>query len=262
MAKLSKTQQDALEKLRKAGAETKPVDWRSEGLQEKTVQSLACQGLLSPPAGEFEWYQQRIGYYGRTRSTARLTATVRLTEKAAEAAGEDEGKQTCPCCFRLMVVKKGRVVRHGWREAGSRRQGQYGNAWHYGSCFGVGYEPYEVSCQGTKDFHKALVARREDMQKGLETLQARPAELHCSYKKGYSYNAETVHVTLKDDGKALDAVDWRDRPMSHGNYDQPAGTYAYNLKNRIVEAERALKAIDHDIATLDKAIKEWKPKAA
>ncbi len=60
---------------------------------------------------------------------------------------------TCGACFRPMTLDKtGRVVRHGWVEQGGRRAGEYGNAWHSGSCFGCGHLPYEVSPDCTKAY--------------------------------------------------------------------------------------------------------------
>lgn len=62
-------------------------------------------------------------------------------------------KGTCGACFRLMGVgSDGLVVRHGWRESGGRRVGEYGHVFHSGACFGVGRLPFEVSPKCTEDF--------------------------------------------------------------------------------------------------------------
>jgi hypothetical protein len=176
-----------------------------------------------------------------------------------EALAKEAAKRTCPCCFRAMALdSQGNVVRHGWQEQGHRRAGSYGNVWHTGSCFGVGYKPYEVSCQGTKDYHAALLPVEAQMAEALAKLEARPAKLHGSYKKGYGRNAETVQFTLEDDGGSLDNLTWRDRPDSYSN---PSGTYAYNLNLRIANAKSDLEALRRDLATLAKAVADWKKAA-
>jgi hypothetical protein len=181
--------------------------------------------------------------------------------KAREASlAKEAAKRTCPCCFRAMALdSNGRVVRHGWREAGGRRVGEYGNTWHVGQCFGVGYEPFEVSCQGTKDFHAALLRTKAEMEKGLATLEARPAKLSGSYKKGWGRNAEKVSFELEDDGVSLeDVVGWRDSQSR----ECPTGTYAWNLKNRVENAKAQLRMLQHDLDHLAAAVKNWKPAAA
>lgn len=177
-----------------------------------------------------------------------------------EALAKEAAKRTCPCCFRAMALTAdGRVVRHGWRESGGRRVGSYGNVWHVGQCFGSGYEPYEVSCQGTKDYHAALLKVEAQMVEALATLEARPAKLHGSYKKGWGRNAETVKFTLVDDGGDPENLTWKDRPDSYSN---PAGSYAWNLKQRLDQAKAELKMLRADLATLAKAVEDWKPQAA
>lgn len=83
---------------------------------------------------------------------------------------------TCGACFRTMSLDKtGRVVRHGWVEEGGRRAGEYGNAWHSGSCFGCGHLPYEVSPDCTTAYLAEVLfptALRLNMR--LESLATNP----------------------------------------------------------------------------------------
>lgn len=68
-------------------------------------------------------------------------------------------KGTCGACFRLMGVgSDGLVVRHGWRESGGRRAGEYGRVYHSGACFGVGRLPFEVSAKCTEDFVEQILS--------------------------------------------------------------------------------------------------------
>ncbi len=62
-------------------------------------------------------------------------------------------KGTCGACFRTMVLNAhGRIVRHGWREVGVRKVGDYGNVWHSGTCFGSAWHPFETSTDCTNAF--------------------------------------------------------------------------------------------------------------
>lgn len=163
-----------------------------------------------------------------------------------EALAKEAAKMTCPCCFRAMVVKDGKIVRHGWREAGGRRAGQYGNTWHVGECFGVGYEPYEVSDKGTRAFRKYLGEILVQEEQGLENLKARPAKLHYEKRVRRNMRWENEMVTVEDDGAPLERSYGQDK------------TYADVLLDAIYRQEMRLKALRQDIETLDKMIKNWK----
>jgi len=71
----------------------------------------------------------------------------------------------------------GKVVRHGWREAGgTRRVGSYGHVFHSGACFGVGWLPYEVSSDCTTAFvEHGLFPMGVNAQGYLTHLATRPA---------------------------------------------------------------------------------------
>ncbi len=66
---------------------------------------------------------------------------------------------TCGACLgRFTVGPDGRVMRHGWREVGGvRRVGETENVWHFGTCFGVGREPYETSVDCTLAFLETVL---------------------------------------------------------------------------------------------------------
>lgn len=169
------------------------------------------------------------------------------SEAKLEALAKEAAKMTCPCCFRAMVVKDGKIVRHGWKEAGGRRAGQYGNTWHMGECFGVGYEPYEVSDLGTRKFKEYLEGVLVQEEKGLENLKARPAKLHYQKRVRRNMRWETEMVTVEDDGQPLER-----------SYSSSEPTYADVLLDAIYRQEQKLKALRSDIATLTTAIEQWK----
>ena len=166
-----------------------------------------------------------------------------------EALAKEAAKRTCPCCFRAMALDNhGKVVRHGWQEAGGRRVGQYGNAWHVGECFGVGYKPFEVSCDGTKGYLDWLQAVLKDEEEALERLNARPSEMHYEKRVRRNMRWESEIVTVKDDGKPLERSYGQDK------------TYADVLLDAIYKTEQGLKMLRQDITTLEQAIENWEPK--
>ena len=86
-------------------------------------------------------------------------------------------KGTCGACFRKMALDaNGRVLRHGWREVGGRRVGDYGNVYHTGNCFGCGRLPFEVSPDCTRDFvAEVLLPMALDTGSRIDALALNPA---------------------------------------------------------------------------------------
>jgi len=52
----------------------------------------------------------------------------------------DKDVKTCPCCFRAIAVRGGKMVHHGYERPGNGQQ--------TGSCWGIRYAPLEVSTEG------------------------------------------------------------------------------------------------------------------
>jgi hypothetical protein len=180
-----------------------------------------------------------------------------------KALAKEAAKRTCPCCFRAMAMnmkrggygaadpKKGSIVRHGWQEAGGRRVGEYGNTWHLGECFGVGYEPYEVSDLGTRKFLEYLETRvLPQEEEALENLKARPAKLHYSKRVLEDGRWQDKMVEVEDDGQPLES--------GKGAYSVNGRTYCNVLVERIYNQEQTLKMLRRDMDTLRTAIADWK----
>jgi hypothetical protein len=179
----------------------------------------------------------------------------KLSKAAQAEQAKQAAKRTCPCCFRPMVVKP-TITRHGWTEAGGRRVGQYGNTWHQGSCFGVGYAAFEVSSQGTIDFlTKAVAPAEQRAAEYLAKLQARPATITVVYTVGWGRNEKVETVELADDGMALDD------PEAAYSYtvDNVPDKYAYELNRKIASAKYELKSLREHKAFLEAKIVDWKP---
>lgn len=100
----------------------------------------------------------------------------------AQKRRSQERLGTCPCWFKL--DSNNRIVRHGWREGGGRRKGQYGRTWHSGQCFGVGYRPFEYSCEGTRHFREHLESTTlPAIEAEIQRLKDRPEALPHSFKR-------------------------------------------------------------------------------
>jgi hypothetical protein len=110
---------------------------------------------------------------------------------------------TCPACFREMPLLEDnghgrlgrdlpqpdggtyRIARHGWAERGGRQLGVHGQAWHDGECFGVGYQPFELSPEGTIAFCKTLFARALLALNTLTRLETNPEILEGGHVRIY-----------------------------------------------------------------------------
>lgn len=69
---------------------------------------------------------------------------VRAARTQAKLADRAEKCGTCPACFGDYVATPTKLVHHGYQRPGD---GQI-----HGDCPGVGYPPYEVSCEGTQAY--------------------------------------------------------------------------------------------------------------
>lgn len=70
-----------------------------------------------------------------------MVATATFTYMRDAVPAEKMGQ--CPCCLKNhRSSKRGRLVRHGWKEQG-RRVGQFGCGFQWGNCHGSGSRPLE-----------------------------------------------------------------------------------------------------------------------
>lgn len=72
-----------------------------------------------------------------------------------------ENTGTCPCCGHNVKLNRGRILDHGFTLQFNQRNGK---------CFGVGYNPWEISPKGKIDMRTAVAA-------SLETRRAQHAKL-------------------------------------------------------------------------------------
>ena len=147
-----------------------------------------------------------------------------------------ENTGTCPACFGNTKMAKGRMMRHGWAVAGRRQRGVSGLSWHTGPCFGVGYEPFEVSPEGTKDYLKESLLpdlkRAEDI---LDRLKARP--------------------TLMVEVKRLSNGDTKAEEINESHKD-----YERVLASRITEVQDRIEMLSQERAEITERIRTWEPR--
>lgn len=62
------------------------------------------------------------------------------SNKPPAPVNPDKDVKTCPCCFRSIAVRGGKMVHHGYERPGSGQQTD--------SCWGIRYAPLEVSTEG------------------------------------------------------------------------------------------------------------------
>lgn len=151
---------------------------------------------------------------------------------------------TCACCFRdFGATSRGISTRHGWEEQGGRRVGQYGHAWHSGSCMGTQYPPYELSTEGTvalRDLHQRAAARCQTALERLATLPMLYVE--HSYRPYHEKHDTTYGMQLHHGDKFTILRDssqpWNRDEVS---YD---GEHEKRVQDTTQERDSHLKAVD------------------
>ncbi len=169
----------------------------------------------------------------------------------------------CQVCFNThRITGKGALYRHGWQEQGGRRVGEYGNAWHTGSCYGVGYVPFEVSCERTKWYLtqvEAEITRMEGVIENLATLPELTTKVEHKTVGAQRYSEKTTHsVTLKDGDAGAYHYDCGCKGLPTYNWASKA-SYSVVHKRKTSQAVAHLEGMKKTAAFLTEAIRTWKP---
>ena len=160
-----------------------------------------------------------------------------------------ENTGTCPCCFRNIKLVGGRMIRHGWSVEGRRQRGVHGQTWHSGPCFGaegnhgIGYEPFEISAEGTKQFlERAVRPGIERLTRQISHLEARPEQIAVEDYRGkvIQVHCDTTEMVWGNEGRV-------------SKYDQA-------LRQKIAEAKMQLRMATEEAGRLEHVIAGWKPK--
>ncbi len=144
---------------------------------------------------------------------------------------------TCPACMRNIKLFHEKVMRHGWNVQGGRSRGQYGQSWHTGPCFGVGYDPWEVSPQGGVDYAEYLRKVLQGLRVSLQSLHGRPSSIaNPFYNPQYRFLKEPERLT-----------------PDHPRYDAA-------LKSLIQMKDLELQSITREVSKVQARISTWSPK--
>jgi len=136
----------------------------------------------------------------------------------AEARSRDR-TGSCPICFSNVKLSGGReIVLHGYQRPG------YG--FIQGSCYGVGYEPFEVSVKGVSDY------LTQKLEPGLKAAEKRLASLQSGKIETIIYRKKVI----KPGDSEWDRV----------------------LASTIDTCEREIKDIAHEIKSFEKLRSNWK----
>jgi hypothetical protein len=115
-------------------ANDRPVPSKEEAATARKIADDYNTNHVRPVGKAIDNAQQAIRDYKKIK-----------TQKS-KALANPRGNAICQLCFRPHQLDKNSVLtRHGWKEAGGRMKGVYGNTWHGSSCPGSGYKPFQVS---------------------------------------------------------------------------------------------------------------------
>lgn len=103
-------------------------------------------------------------------------------EKTAPRTREKTG--SCPVCFSNIKIGETdkKMVLHGYMRPGTGST--------HGKCFGVGYQAFEVSVEGTKDYLKAAV------EPAYKSAQLKSEKLHRDDLQVLSYGSDPTRPTV------------------------------------------------------------------
>lgn len=182
------------------------------------------------------------GYRFKRYALKPMMTLLKLATTAAKTRASAEKKQAqidsraekcgmCPVCFADYVVTgKDEMVHHGYRRPGI--------GYIVGDCHGVGFAPFEVSCEGTKSWVGVLqtaLAHREDF---LATIDARDEITVVSGTKRVARGMVVPeHKTLKRGEPGFDRA----------------------IAAKKAELQHDIRSINHDLVEYGKKIAAWKP---
>ena len=114
---------------------------------------------------QFHLYKFFPWLYNETEFKQQVLDALGMGEHIPAALRSRDSTGTCPVCFHNVKIRQNRMVLHGYTRPG------YG--WIEGKCFGVGYLPFELSPEGSKDFiTKALEPHLTGLEKYLQDLKS------------------------------------------------------------------------------------------
>jgi hypothetical protein len=177
-------------------------------------------------------------------ATDAAKVNARAEKKQIQQADRDEKCGSCPVCFGDYVVTskldsrqfaRYAMVHHGYERPGV--------GYIVGDCHGVGFEPFEVSCEGTKSWLTVLKNRHvfvKDLLAKVDELESTSVVTGTKYT-GYGRRRVALpeYKTIKRGEVGFDRA-------------------IESLRERY---EREIESLKRDIATYEKHIADWKAAA-
>jgi hypothetical protein len=133
---------------------------------------------------------------------------------------------TCAACGRIIKVRDGKLVHHGYQRPG------YG--YIVGDCFGVNYEPHETSPKCAEEC-KVFVTKRLEAER--KALQKAPSLISLLANRARSWEPSRFEEVKKGDPE----FEWR-------------------LEAHIRRLESDILMLEHEIVRLTGLLTDWSPK--
>lgn len=155
---------------------------------------------------------------------------------------------TCTACQRQIKVRDGRLVHHGYQRPG------HGHI--EGDCFGVGYEPHEVSPKLAKDYlamvklsikeREAHIVRLEAMLEELPKWPKTPDYDRERHLKNVRYQAQSILEWARDEVPRLEALiqAWEPRDLVSVEEEKAQKQAAKADRDAAREAKRQAKVAE------------------
>ena len=178
-------------------------------------------------AAFFKWALTNTDLEAAVNAKLGLSKHLKASERPRiPVGGQTIG--TCAICSNQQVVRHGVMVLHGYQRPG--------HGYVIGNCFGVDYQPYEVSADACVAYVPVLEHHKGTYQQRLADLNAGKVTQFVDTKRNYRTGRDEQVVTKKGD-KQFDSM----------------------LKYQISDTERQITYIDRDIAEMNRRITDWKP---
>lgn len=182
---------------------------------------------------DFGRFLKQINYNMATEASRVLGLPTLEEERATKrlAARDFTNTGTCGVCgANVKRAANGGLVHHGFLRPGDGHI--------YGDCYGVGYQPWELSPQAGKDFLANVIER----------------EIQAATNQLAAYQAPDLAELVVDD---------RTRPTRFG-YAQKTitrehGDFAFQLDLKIDKVTSKLRCLTHDRESLRERIAKWAP---
>lgn len=237
-----------------------PFVVRAVGRDELLVQKIGdfaepdCHDSYKPLYADGSWHTVPFDYttegYRFVRTVRKVVELcLRLAREAQKTAAktakakkefDDRGERcgTCPVCFGDYVVSqpshvkgKQKMVHHGYQRPGI--------GYIVGDCHGVGFQPFELSCEGTKSWLGILRNTLRLREESLAGLGTRP------------------EVTVETGAKRVGRFVFPERKTIQRGEDG----FERAIENLRYELERDVRSLKADIKLYAAHVAGWKPTA-